>query len=506
MKKNGLKKIVFSSLVWKFGERLFAQLTSLVVSVILARVLSPDDYGTVALVMVFIYIADVFVSNGLGMALIQNKDADDLDFSSVFFMNLLISILIYLMLFSIAPFVARYYENDLLCHMLRVISLRIPIAAINSVQQAYVAKKMEFKKFFYSTFLGTFLSGVIGICMAYKGWGTWALVMQYLSNTYIDTFVLFITVRWTPKLEFSWNKAKGLISYGYKILVSGLISAGCDQLRSLIIGKRYTSTDLAYFKHGDRYPQLIIINLDDSISSVLYPALANYQDDRAKVRYMTRTAIQVSSYIVWPAMCGLAVVAKPLVILLLTEKWLPCVRFLQIFCFYYAFFPHASANLQAIKAMGRSDIFLKLQIAKYSISLIILFLTMQYGPLFIAAGMLMSCIISVFMNSYPNIKLLDYKLKEQLRDFFSAFFLAFIMAGTIFLLSLLPMNLEIVLTLQIIIGVILYAFISILFQPQGYVQIAEIFFDTEWGKTKMTKIKLLEQIYRRLNKDRGKMV
>lgn len=505
MDKKNFKKTVFSSIIWKFGERLSAQLVSFAVFVILARMLTPNDYGMVALVMVFIYIADVFVSSGLGMSLIQKKDADHLDFSSVFYINILISVIIYSILFLIAPFVARFYENDMLCHILRVIGLRIPIAAINSVQQAYVAKRMEFKKFFYSTLSGTLLSGVIGIYMAYKGFGTWALVAQYLSNTCVDTLVLSITVKWAPKPEFSWNRAKGLISYGWKMLVSGLISAGCDQIRSLIIGKKYSSADLAYYNHGNRYPQLIVINLNDSISSVLYPALANYQDDKAKVKHMTRTAIQVSSYIMWPAMCGLAVVAKPLVTILLTEKWLPCVEFLQIFCFFYAFYPHATANLQAIKAMGRSDIFLKLQIVKYSINLMMLLITMQYGPLFIAAGMLISCVVSVFVNAYPNIKILDYRLKEQLRDLFSTFFMACIMAGAIFPLSFIPVNPKIVLVLQVIIGVLVYTVTSILFQPQGYIQIAEIFFSTEWGKAKMEKAKSLKRMYKRINEARGRI-
>ena len=370
---------VLSGLFWKFGERISAQLVTFIVSIVLARLLSPDDYGNIALVTVFITIANVFVVNGFGSALIQKQEADNVDFSSVFYANIVFSCFLYVIIFLVSPVVADFYASPILCPVLRVLGLRIPVAAINSVQQAYVSRHMLFKKFFFSTLFGTLLSGVVGCVMAYMGFGIWALVAQYLVNTSVDTIVLWFTVRWRPDFVFSFSRVKVLLSYGWKLLLSGLLDTGYTQLRSLIIGKKYTSADLAYYNRGQQYPQLVVTNINTSISSVLFPAISKCQDDLSRVKSMTRRAIKTSCYIMWPLMIGLGVIAEPLVSFMLTDKWLPCVPYLQIACFTYAFWPIHTANLEALKAIGRSDIFLQLEILKKGIGLVLLFLTMNYG-------------------------------------------------------------------------------------------------------------------------------
>lgn len=416
MGEDKIKKAVISGLVWKFGERISAQLISLLVSILLARILMPEAYGSVAIIMVFINLLNVFVSNGLGSALIQKKNVDNLDFSSVFYVNILLGVFLYLLLFLAAPFIAEFYAMDILRPTLRVLGIRIIFAAVNSVQQAYVSRNMMFRRFFWSTIGGTLLSGIVGIAMAYGGWGVWALVAQYLTNTCTDTLVLWFTVRWRPEKACSLKRAKKLIVFGWKLLVSGLIDTGYRSLRNLIIGKLYTSEDLAFYNQGDKYPNLIVTNINTSIGSVLFPALAKYQDDVLRVKQMTRKAIQVSSYIMWPIMMALVVVAEPLVRLLLTDKWLPCVPYLRIFCFSYGLWPIHTSNLQAINAIGRSDLYLKLEIIKKLVGIACLIASVRVSPLMIAYSLIVADVLSAFINAQPNVKLLNYTYGEQFKD------------------------------------------------------------------------------------------
>lgn len=468
------KSKVISSLLWKFSERISAQLVTFIVSVILARLLSPQDYGNIALVTVFITIANVFVVSGFGSALIQKIEVDNTDYSSVFYVNIVFSCFIYLIIFLISPAVANFYDSPILCPVLRVLGLRIPIAAVNSVQQAYVSRNMLFKKFFFSTLFGTLLSGVIGCVMAYMGYGIWALVAQYLVNTSVDTIVLWFTVKWRPDFVFSIKRVKVLFSYGWKLLLSGLLDTGYTQLRSLVIGKKYTSSDLAYYNRGDQYPQLVVTNINTSISSVLFPAISKCQDDLSKVKSMTRRAIKTSSYIMWPLMIGLGVVAEPLVSLMLTDKWLPCVPYLQIACVTYAFWPIHTANLEALKAIGRSDIFLRLEIIKKIIGLFLLLATMNYGVMAIALSLIVSTIISSFINASPNKKLLGYNYVDQIKDMMPAFLLSCVMGTIIYPLSFYINNSLMLIVIQILIGAIFYILLSRILKLESFMYILGI--------------------------------
>ena len=466
---DNTKKKVFEGLFWKFGERITAQIVSLIVSIVLARLLGPDIYGAVAIVMIFITIANVFVSNGFGNALIQKKDADNLDFSSVFYINIIMSIGVYFILFMLAPYIAKFYGMTILCPVLRVLGIRIIVAAVNSVQQAYVSRKMLFRKFFWSTLFGTVLSGVVGIILAYNNFGVWALVAHYLTNTCIDTIVLWITVKWRPDFAFSWERAKGLISYGWKLLCSGLLDTGYSQLRNMLIGKIYTSTDLAYYNQGDKYPQVLVVNINSSISSVLFPAMSKFQDDKPRVKAMTRTAIQVSSYIMWPLMIGLAAIAEPLVKLLLTDEWLPCVPYLQIFCFSYGLWPIHTANLQALNALGRTDLFLKLEIIKKCLGLAVLMITLHLGPHLIALGLIITGIISTFINAAPNRKILNYSYKEQLSDLLPSLFISIIMGSFVYAIKIFTLPPHWTICLQVLWGGFIYLVLSIVTKQKGFI-------------------------------------
>lgn len=459
-KEQNMKRKVVSGLFWKFGERITAQSISLIVSILLARMLEPSDYGAIALIMIFITLANVFVSSGFGNALIQKKEADNLDFSSVFYINIAVSLVLYVLLFLCAPVIANFYDISVLSPALRVLAIRIPIAAVNSIQQAYVSRNMLFKRFFWSTLFGTLISGIIGVYMAYHGFGIWALVTQYLSNTCIDTVVLWFTVKWRPIFKCSWKRASKLISYGWKLLVSGLIDSGYSQLRSLVIGKIYTPSDLAFYNQGDKYPSLIVTNVNTSISAVFFPAISKFQDEKNRVKQMTRRAIQISAYVMWPLMIGLAVIAEPVIRLVLTEKWLPCVPFLRIFCLSYGLYPIHTANLQALNAIGRSDLFLKLEIEKKLIGLIALFLTVKYGPFAIAISFLITGIIGTFINSLPNKKLIRYSYKEQIADLAPPLIISLLMAIIIYPISLAGLSDIITIILQIAMGGTSYFIVS----------------------------------------------
>lgn len=465
---------VFSNLIWRFAERCGAQIVTFIVSIVLARILMPEDYGTVALVTVFTTILQVFVDSGLSTALIQKKDADDLDFSSVFYFNFAVCIILYLVMFIAAPLIAAFYGIPELVSIVRVISLTIVISGIKGVQQSYVSRKMIFKRFFYATLGGTITSAFFGIAMAYAGFGVWAIVAQQLSNTTIDTLILWITVKWRPKLMFSWKRLKSLLGFGWKLLCSALLETIFNNLRSLIIGKFYSSADLAYYNEGMKFPSLIVTNINTSIDSVLLPAMSKEQDDKERVKKMTRRSIMTSCYIMAPLMIGLVCCAKNIVALILTEKWLPCVFFLQIFCVVYMFHPIHTANLNAIKAVGRSDLFLILEICKKVVGLALLFATVFVSVEAMAYSLLVSTLLSMMINSWPNKKLLNYSFLEQVKDIMPSILLAVGMGACVSAIGLINLPILPLLILQIICGGGVYILGSMLLRLEPFVYLIGI--------------------------------
>ena len=336
---NYNKRSVFTGFLWRFFERVGAQGVKLLVEIILARILLPDDYGIIALVTVFITILNVFVDSGLGNALIQKKDADNVDFSSVFWFNIVWCLMLYVSLYFTAPLISQFYAKSDITKVLRVLGLQVFISGVKNVQQAYVYRTMQFRKFFFSTLGGTIGAAFVGIWMAYHGYGVWALVGQQLFNMLVDTLILWITVKWRPQFVFSFQRFKELFSYGWKLLASALIDTTYTEIRQLVIGKIYTASDLAYYNRGQQFPHLFIMNVNSAIDSVLLPTMSREQDDSDRVKALTRRSIQVSTYIMAPLMMGLAFVGEPFIRLLLTEKWIPCVPYMRIFCITFMFYP-----------------------------------------------------------------------------------------------------------------------------------------------------------------------
>lgn len=472
---NNLRAKTLTGFLWRFLERVGAQGVQMIVSIILARLLAPELFGTITLISVFTTILSTFIDSGFGNALIQKNDADDLDFSSVFYFNITICVILYLIMFFCAPLIARFYKSDTLIAPIRVISLTLIVSGVKNVQSAYVSRTMQFKRFFFATLGGTLGAAALGIWMAYAGYGIWALVAQYVFNNAVDTIILWITVKWRPKWMFSFERLKSLFSYGWKILASSLIDTTYGQIRQLIIGKVYSPSSLAYYDRGNSFPFAIVNNVNSSINSVLFPVMSSVQDDVENLKSMTRRAITISSYIMWPLMMGLAACAEPFVRLLLTDKWLPAVPFLRIFCISYAFYPIHSSNLNAIKALGRSDLFLKLEIIKKCMGLLIIVISMHYGVLAMAYGVLIGDIISQVINSWPNRKLLRYPYEEQLKDILPAIILSFVMFGIVWSVQMLHLSNLTTLLLQIPIGILVYLLGSRLLRLESFNYCMSIF-------------------------------
>jgi len=465
---NISKGIVLRNMAWKFGERIGGQLVSFFISIILARILMPEDYGLIAMVLVFVNIAEVFVTHGIGQSLIQKKNADEIDFSSIFFLSLILSLFLYTIIFFTAPTIASYYGFDILSSVLRVLGIKLFFSAINTVQNAYIARRMMFKRNFYSSIISNVLSFVIGLFFAIKGYGVWALVAQQITSSLTITIVLWFTVKWRPTLHFSLSRVTKLFSFGWKIQLAGLSTVFANEIRQLLIGKLYTSQDLAFYNRGASFPRIVSDNTIIPISAVIFPVASQYQDDRARLKELARRYVRITSFFVLPLLAGIAASAPSLIDVLLTEKWLPSVPYLQIACFSYAIIIIQIAIQDAINALGRSDIFLYMDIVRKAIGLTILFLVMKQGVMAIALTTFIIGPISVLMVMMVSRKMLGYKYKEHLFDNAPILFSAIVMGGVVYVIGFLDLSSILTLIIQIIVGFVTYFILSKYLRLEGY--------------------------------------
>lgn len=465
--KRGQKEKVLSGLIWTFGERITAQGVSFVLSIILARILMPEEYGLIAMVMVFINIANVFTNGGFGEALVQKKDSDETEFSTMFFCTLGVSMVIYIVLFIFAPFISEFYRTPAITWVLRILAFKIIISSLSTIQHAYVQKYMLFRKFFFSTLGGTLFSGIIGIAMAKAGFGVWALVAQYLSNTTIDTIVLLMTVSWRPHLTFSKKSAIELMNFGWKMVLANLVNAIYNELRSIIIGRSYSSADLAYYNKGNQIPSLAITNIDTAIGNVIFPAMSTAESPE-KLKTIGRRAMKTTSYIIFPIMVGLIVVSRPLITLLLTKKWDSSIIYMQILCIYWMTQPIQTTNWQIIKAMGRSDLCLKLELLKKAIGIIMVVAAMFISVKAIAISAAVFGVISMIINILPNKKLINYSIIEQMLDIIPALGISIVMGVIVYLCSYMTLPTIVILIIQVIVGVTIYVCLSYILRLDSY--------------------------------------
>lgn len=449
-------KVVIKSMLWKLLEQFSSQGASFIISIILARILMPSDYGIIAIILVFINLARVIINGGLNTALIQKINADQKDFSTIFWFCMFFSIILYGLLYFFAPFVAKVYNKELLCPVLRVLSLIVFFNSFNSIQQAYVSRHMLFRKLFYVNAIAVVVSGSIGIFMAYKGLGVWALVGQSLLNSILCSMLMLLKVKWRPTLEFSSQRFKGLFDYGWKIFLTEFIIAIYQDIRSLIIGKLYQPAALAYFDRGKALPSMVMSNVMNSINAVLLPTFSEEQNNIEHVKQMMRRSIQVSLFFVFPLLIGFLVVSKELVLILLTEKWLPAVPFIQIFCIALILQPIQDINMIAIKSLGYSGIILKLEVIKKVLEAVILVVSFLISVYAVAWGIVIYNVLCIFINLSPSKKLLRYGLLEQIKDVLPISFAAMIMGGIVFFIGILPLSDLVLLTFQVLAGVIVY--------------------------------------------------
>lgn len=458
--KETLKQQTVSGIFWQFSERFAAELVTLIVTIVLARFLLPSDYGTIAIIEVFIAIFSVFVTTGFGSALIQKKDADALDFYSAFFASIALGCFIYLVLFCGAPLIAKFYANSALIPIVRVMGLQIPILSIKSVATAYISKKFLFRNFFYATLIGTIFSGILGISMAYMGFGPWAICVQSISNIMIDSIALAILIRKPLKFQFSINRIRKLWGFTYKMLISSIINAVYMNLKKLIIGKKYSANDLSFYTKGEQFPKMVANNITTAIESVFFPTLVQEQENIQSVLNITRRFVQLSTYLMFPVLVGLAAIANTLVPLLLTEKWNPCVIYLQIVCFVYLFNPLQVATIQPVKALGKADTYLKMEFVKKVIGIGLLLLVMNQGVLAIACITMVMTVVNWLINAIPAKKIYGYAILDQVLDFLPNFLLSMVMGVAVYGMNYLHCSSFLLIILQILTGVVVYTLLS----------------------------------------------
>ena len=462
--ENTLKKSAFSGFIWKFAERVLAQMVSLVVSIILARILLPDDYSVVGIVTIFFAFCNVFITGGLNTALIQKKDADEIDYATILHVNMLIALVLYVVMFFGAPLIAGIYDKPLLIPVIRVMGITFFVNGFLAVLSAYTSSTLQFKKFFFSTIVGTVISAVVGITMALNGFGAWALVAQQMTNSIINTIILFITTRFKILFVLSIDRLKGLFRYGWKIFVASFVSVLYDEINPLIVGIKFSATDLSYYTKGKSFPSLLNQTISGTLSSVLFPVMSKIQEDKEEVLKVTRRYIRVASYIIFPMMIGFFAVAKNFVVVILTEKWLFAVPYIQVFCVTYMFNIIQTGNLEAIKAIGRSDITLILEIIKKSAYFIIiaLFVFFTNSPEMLAVSSVVCTLIASVVNTYPNRTLIGYRYRQQITDILPNLILAILMGVVVAAMNDIPISLYLLFPLQMLAGAFVYVLLSLL--------------------------------------------
>lgn len=471
MKQKKIKgETVSSSMIFKTMERYIVMSFQFVVQIVIARILSPNDYGVVAMMTVFISIATIFINNGFNMAIVQKKDANNVDYATAFTINMLIGISLYLILLFSSGLIADFYEQPLINVYLPVLGLLLVFGSVNSIQIAIANRNMLFKNLLKCNVTASLLSGIFGVSAAYLGMGVWSLIIQQLSSSVVLSIMLFLQQHWLPKLVLNRESAKSMFSFGWKLLAAGLINQVYNELNSLVIGKKYASSDLAFYTKGNQFPHFLTSGLEGSIGTVIFAALSRKQDDCVKFHALMRKSIVTNSYLVFPALAILGMVATPLTEVLLTEKWLPLVPFMQVCCFTRAFHPIASVQMQSLSAVGRSDMRLKLEFIKKGIGISLLLLAVNYGPFAIAISAAISSIISIMLGAIVCKRIVRYSYTNTIRVLMPIALITFASIVGMYVISLLVAELNSYFQLVVVslVGFVIYLGISILTHSEGF--------------------------------------
>lgn len=456
-------------MIYKTLERYFTLAFQLIVQIVIARILSPSDYGIVAMMAVFISVANVFINNGFNMAVIQKKEIGEKDLSTALTINTLIGCLLYFIFFVSAPWIAAFYDTPDLENTLRVLALILPLGSVSSIQNAIATRKMLFRNLFLCNILGSIVSGVVGIMMAMLGFGYWALIGQQLSSVLITTIALTITSSWKPHFDYNAKSAKEMFSFGSNLLAAGLINQIYNQLNSLVIGKMYTSSDLAFYSKGKMFPSYITTGIDSALQSVSLSVLSKKQDDRNALHALMTKILQANTFLTVPIIVFLFVCAEQIILLLLTEKWLPAVPFIRLCCITFILHPIGSVGGQSIAAVGRSDVRLKLEFVKKPIGILLLLLFLSKGPLGIAAGAMISELLAFTIALFVIKRIVGYNVLSFMKSILPSFLISSAMGIGVYLLTQILNEDDLVLNLLIetFLAITFYIIISYLCKVKG---------------------------------------
>lgn len=430
---NSLKNNMANGILWSVIERFSVQGMQFILGIVLARLLVPTDYGLIAMIAVFLSISQALVDSGFSQALIQKKNTNEKDFYTVFYFNLLVSILIYFILFFLAKPISTFYETPHLAIIIQVIGLNLILSSFSIVPIAKLSKKLDFKSLAKATLISVIVSGLIAIYLAYKGWGVWALVAQMLIKSTLNSILLCILIQWKPKFVFSRASFNTLFSFGSKLLATGLLNAVYNNMYLIVIGKFYDASQLGLYTRANQLQQFPSESVTTVIQRVTYPALCSIQDNKEELELYYKKLIRLSAFIIFPLMVGLAVISKPFIIVILTEKWIGAVPLLQMLAFVGILYPIHAINLDILKVKGRSDLFLRLEIYKKLLITLMLLITFSFGIKVMIIGQIITSIGFLYVNTYYTSKLITYSLYSQVKDILPIFILSISMGGLVYL-------------------------------------------------------------------------
>ncbi len=452
-----------------------SQIIHFIVGIILARILSPMEFGLIGMITIFIAVSQSLVDSGFQQALIRKQDADNTDFSTVFYFNFALGLLFYIILFFSARPISRFYDEVQLTEIIRVFGLVIVINSLALIQRARLIKAINFKLQTKISILSSSISGAVGIYMAYNGYGVWSLVWRTVVNQLFQAVLLWLFNRWKPGLIFSLNSLKQMFSFGSKLLISGLLDTLYKNINLLVIGKFFSAGELGFYSRADQFQKLPSANITATVQRVSYPVLTKVQDESARLKEGYRKIINSTMFISFTSMLTLVAIAKPMILTLIGEKWLPSVTMLQLLCIAGMLSPLHAINLNMLKVKGRADLFLKLEIIKKVLAIPVIILGIIFGVTVMIAGMVFNSFLAYFLNSYYSGRLINYSVKEQIIDILPSFLIA-LSSGTVLFIPTLIFNshFPLMLFIQIISGIVLIASLSELTKNRAYLEVKKI--------------------------------
>ncbi len=471
---DSLKSKTIKGTSWSFIDSIAGQGITFLVGLVLARLLTPEDYGLIGIILIFVSVFNSIVDSGFSNALIRKNDATDRDYNTVFVSNMVVSVVLCLALFLGAPVIADFFERPQLDVLLKVMSCIVVINALAIIQRTLFVKQVDFKTQTKISLISSITSGVVGIGMAFYGFGVWSLVGQQISRQTLNTLFLWLYSKWRPRIEFSTESFKELFGFGWKLLVSGLIDAVWKEIYQVVIGKCYSPATLGQYTRAHQFGSICSSNLTIIIQRVSYPVLSSIQDDKIRLKSGYKRIIKISMLLSFVLTLGMAGVAESMMLVLVGEQWLPAVPLLQILCFSMMMYPLHSLNLNMLQVQGRSDLFLRLEIIKKCVAVIPLMLGIFIGIYYMLIGSVFTGFFAYYLNAYYSGPALNYSIREQIRDILPSFGVAITMALSVYAMSFIPMTPFLLLPLQIIVGAIITVTLCKVTKLEEYVELKGI--------------------------------